>query len=93
MILLNNLTTGTSYTARVAAHTRAGYGPYSGAVPFFMDPNITSTAFASSSLESWFIALLAVFVLSLAVGIALLLYMRKRQNKEKDLGHFDGKHR
>lgn len=90
MILLNNLTTGASYTARVAAHTRAGLGPYSGAVPIFMDPNLTTAAFASNSIESWFIILLAVFVFSLAFGIALLLYMRKRQSKEKDLGHFDG---
>ncbi|XP_065216561.1 roundabout homolog 2 isoform X2 [Planococcus citri] len=90
MILLNNLTSGTSYTARVAAHTKAGYGPFSGAVPFFMDPNLTtSSAFTSSTLESWFIILLAVFVISLAIGIALLLYLRKKQNKEKDLGHFD----
>lgn len=37
-VLLNNLTTGGSYTARVVAYTRVGLGPYSVPVPLVMDP-------------------------------------------------------
>lgn len=91
MILLNNLTSGSSYTARVAALTRVGLGPYSGAAPIFMDPYVTSNVSASrSGLEYWLFAISALFVLALAVGIALLVYLKKRQRSEKTLGHFDG---
>lgn len=92
MILLNNLTIGSSYTARVAAMTRVGLGPYSGAVPIFMDPYVTSNVSASrSGLEYWFFAITALFVLTVVVGIVLLVYLKKRQRSEKTLGHFDGK--
>jgi hypothetical protein len=37
-VLLNNLTTGGSYTARVVAYTRVGLGPFSAAVALVMDP-------------------------------------------------------
>lgn len=91
MILLNNLTVGSSYTARVAAMTRVGLGPYSGAVPIFMDPYVTSNVSASrSGLEYWFFAISALFVLTVVVGIVLLVYLKKRQRSEKTLGHFDG---
>lgn len=92
MILLNNLTSGSSYTARVAALTRVGLGPYSGAVPIYMDPTITSNISSSiPNFEYWIFILLILFVLILIVAIIVLLYLKKRQHTKKNLSHFDGK--
>ncbi|XKL63096.1 hypothetical protein PGB90_005460 [Kerria lacca] len=90
MILLNNLTSGSSYTARVAALTRVGLGPYSGAVPIYMDPTITSNISSSiPNFEYWIFILLILFVLILIVAIIVLLYLKKRQHTKKNLSHFD----
>jgi hypothetical protein len=39
-VLLNNLTTGGSYTARVVAYTHVGLGPLSAPIPLVMDPSL-----------------------------------------------------
>lgn len=51
-VLLNNLTSGAVYTARVVAYTRAGLGPYSAPVTLVMDPHAPPHALPSDSKYS-----------------------------------------
>lgn len=53
-VLLNNLTSGAVYTARVVAYTRAGLGPYSAPVTLVMDPHAPPHALPSDSKYSVF---------------------------------------
>jgi hypothetical protein len=92
MILLN-LTVGGSFTARVQAYTRSGYGPYSAPVPIIMDPAYPSRAYSSTTNgEAWIIVLLAALVVMLACVIVTVVYLKRKQNAGKQLGHFNGKH-
>ena len=88
--LLNNLTTGAVYTARVVAYTRAGRGPYSPAVTLshsLMDPSSYSTAPPS---QMWFVLLLAITAVVLVITFAATVYLRSRQTLTKESGHFTG---
>lgn len=92
MILLN-LTVGGSFTARVQAYTRSGYGPYSAPVPIIMDPAYPARAYSSTTNgEAWIIVLLAALVVMLACVIVTVVYLKRKQNAGKQLGHFNGKH-
>lgn len=91
MILLN-LTVGGSFTARVQAYTRSGYGPYSAPVPIIMDPAYPARAYSSTTNgEAWIIVLLAALVVVLCV-IVTVVYLKRKQNAGKQLGHFNGKY-
>lgn len=86
-----NLTVGGSFTARVQAYTRSGYGPYSAPIPIIMDPAYPSRAYSNSNnSEAWIIILLAVLVVMLACVIVTVVYLKRRQNAGKQLGHFNG---
>lgn len=92
MILLN-LTVGGSFTARVQAYTGKGYGPYSAPVPIVMDPAYPARAYSSTTNgEAWIIVLLAALVVMLACVIVTVVYLKRKQNAGKQLGHFNGKH-
>lgn len=92
MILLN-LTVGGSFTARVQAYTRSGYGPYSAPVPIIMDPAYPARAYSSTTNgEAWIIVLLAALVVVLCVIVTVVVYLKRKQNAGKQLGHFNGKY-
>lgn len=89
--ILLNLTVGGSFTARVQAYTRSGYGPYSAPVPIVMDPAYPSRAYSSTTNgEAWIIVLLAALVVMLACVIVTVVYLKRKQNAGKQLGHFNG---
>lgn len=91
MILLN-LTVGGSFTARVQAYTQSGYGPYSPPVPIIMDPAYPARAYSSTTNgEAWIIVLLAALVVFACV-IITVVYLKRKQNAGKQLGHFNGKY-
>ncbi|XP_050537160.1 roundabout homolog 2 isoform X2 [Daktulosphaira vitifoliae] len=88
--ILLNLTVGGSFTARVQAYTRSGYGPYSAPVPIIMDPAYPSRAYSNNNNgEAWIIILLAVLVVMLACVIVTVIYLKRKQNAGKQLGHFN----
>ncbi|XP_023708253.1 protein sax-3 isoform X3 [Cryptotermes secundus] len=99
-VLLNNLTTGGSYTARVVAYTHVGLGPLSAPVPLVMDPSLLhqypprahpSEGGDGSSVvrETWFLLLIGGTVLTLVLGFVGMLYLRRRQALSKELGHLN----
>lgn len=92
MILLN-LTVGGSFTARVQAYTQSGYGPYSPPVPIIMDPAYPARAYSSTTNgEAWIIVLLAALVVIITCMIVTVVYLKRKQNAGKQLGHFNGKY-
>ncbi|GFG28560.1 hypothetical protein Cfor_11692, partial [Coptotermes formosanus] len=99
-VLLNNLTTGGSYTARVVAYTRVGVGPFSAPVALIMDPALLhqypprahpSEGEDGSSVvrETWFLLLIGGTVLTLVLAFVGMLYLRRRQTLSKELGHLN----
>ncbi|XP_050436214.1 roundabout homolog 2-like isoform X2 [Adelges cooleyi] len=85
-----NLTVGGSFTARVQAYTRSGYGPYSAPVPIIMDPAYPARAYSNAGAgEAWIIVLLAVLVVMLALVVITVVYLKRKQNAGKQLGHFN----
>lgn len=89
-ILLNNLTIGNSYTARVVAFTRSGPGPYSVAVPLVVDPGFSTKVYANrTNTETWFFVFLSMMVIAVVSGISAAVYFKRKRNNEKSLGHFD----
>ncbi|XP_069684562.1 roundabout homolog 2 isoform X2 [Periplaneta americana] len=99
-VLLNNLTTGGSYTARVVAYTRVGLGPFSAPAPLVMDPALlhqhpprahpSEGGDAGSVVrEPWFLLLVGGTVLAVVLGFVGTLYLRRRQALSKELGHLN----
>lgn len=92
-IWLNNLTAGGVYTARVAAMTAAGQGPFSSAVPLLTIPQAQSPRTLGPLVpivrQTWFVVLLAALVLFLLAGGGVLFYLRRRQTMAKQLGHLN----
>ncbi|XP_039283928.1 roundabout homolog 2 isoform X2 [Nilaparvata lugens] len=89
-VLLNNVTVGGVYTAQVAAFTRAGVGPYSGAVPLALErPRLHTQATAEATEQTWHILLLAFLLLFVFLAFCSTLYLRKRHALSKQLGHLD----
>ncbi|KAK6632671.1 hypothetical protein RUM43_013441 [Polyplax serrata] len=96
-VILNNLTTGSTYHARVVAFTKVGVGPYSQSHTLVMDPSFihsySSRAHPSEGTrvsvvqETWFLILMVLMVLAVILGFAGLVYLRRRQTLAKELGH------
>ncbi|EEB14086.1 predicted protein [Pediculus humanus corporis] len=96
-VILNNLTTGSTYHARVVAFTKIGAGPYSQSHTLIMDPNFIhsypSRAHPSEGSrvsivqETWFLILMILMVLTIILGFAGLFYLKRRQSLAKELGH------
>ncbi|XP_057341638.1 protein sax-3 isoform X1 [Microplitis mediator] len=95
-VIINSLTTGGLYTARVAGLTRAGIGPYSNPTILNMDPGQltqlpprTDPSHGGMSVvtETWFLVLMITMVFTVVAGLVGVLYMRRRQAMSKQLGH------
>lgn len=91
--MLSNLTTGGMYTARVAAMTSAGQGPFSSEVPLLTVPRAQSPRTLGPLVplvrQTWFVVLLAALALLLLAGVGGVLYLRRRQTLAKQLGHLN----
>lgn len=92
-IMLNNLTAGGMYTARVAAMTSAGQGPFSAPVPLLTVPRAQSPRTLGPLVplvrQTWFVVLLAALVLLVLSIISGLFYFKRRQTLVKQLGHLN----
>ncbi|XP_068086117.1 protein sax-3 [Anabrus simplex] len=98
-VLLNNLTTGGSYSARVVSFTRVGLGTYSAPVPLVMDPSLlhqyphrarpSEGSDHNVVHETWFLVLMGAMVLALVLGFIGMFYLRRRQALKKELGHLN----
>jgi hypothetical protein len=98
-VMLNNLTTGATYSARVVAYTRVGPGPYSKPVFLVMDPaHLISPPRAHNSMsgvdgyrdhnfihETWFMifVVLALLVILTFTIVGVVVFLRKRHNHTK----------
>ncbi|XP_075224149.1 roundabout homolog 2-like isoform X2 [Lycorma delicatula] len=87
-ILLNNLTLGSTYTAQVAALTRAGVGPYSEPTILPMDRHSAFTHH-STSTETWLALLLGATIVTVLLGFVATVYIKRRQAVTKELGHLN----
>lgn len=95
-VIINNLTTGGLYTARVAGVTHAGIGPYSNPVLLNMDPgqlvinpsytdqNHNNTLFL---FETWFHLLILIICFSIIATLFCIIYAKRRQEINKQIGH------
>ncbi|KAL1491476.1 hypothetical protein ABEB36_012070 [Hypothenemus hampei] len=92
-ILISNLTSGATYSAKVAATTSIGQGPYSTPVPLLTAPRAQSPRTLGPLVplvrQTWFVVLLAVVVVGLLIGVGGLLYVRGKRSISKELGHLD----
>lgn len=94
-LLLGNLTSGISYSVRVAATTRAGIGPFSPAAMLRLDPVSqivdshqqrpigTDMRNGDFITETWFMALLISMVTVMVLLFAAMLLVRRRQMMAK----------
>ncbi|XP_066603914.1 roundabout homolog 2-like isoform X2 [Prorops nasuta] len=97
-VIINSLTTGGLYTARVAALTRIGLGPFSSPTLLNMDPGQStqlpprtdpSHGGASVVRETWFLVLMITMVFTVLAALLGALYVRRRQAMSKQLGHLN----
>ncbi|KOX67210.1 Roundabout like protein 2 [Melipona quadrifasciata] len=97
-VIINSLTTGGLYTARVAGLTRVGLGPFSSPTVLNMDPGqLTqlpprtdpSQRNASVVSETWFLILMITVVLTVIAALLGAVYVRRRQAMSKQLGHLN----
>ncbi|XP_050485640.1 protein sax-3-like isoform X2 [Bombus huntii] len=97
-VIINSLTTGGLYTARVAGLTRVGLGPFSNPTVLNMDPGqLTqlpprtdpSQRNASVVSETWFLILVITVVLTIIAALLGAVYVRRRQAMSKQLGHLN----
>ncbi|XP_039313899.1 protein sax-3 isoform X2 [Solenopsis invicta] len=97
-VIINSLTTGGLYTARVAGQTRVGLGPFSSPTILNMDPGqLTqlpprtdpSHGGASVVRETWFLVLIITMIFTVIAALLAALYVRRRQAMSKQLGHLN----
>lgn len=94
-IQLNNLTSNGLYSARVAAMTTAGQGPFSSPIPLLTVPRSQSPRTLGPLVplvhQTWFIILLAFLVVILIgfIIVVALFYYKRRQSLAKQLGHLN----
>ncbi|XP_018300852.1 roundabout homolog 2 [Mycetomoellerius zeteki] len=97
-VIINSLTTGGLYTARVAGQTRIGLGPFSSPTLLNMDPGqLTqlpprtdpSHGGASVVRETWFLVLIITMIFTIIAVLLAALYVRRRQAMSKQLGHLN----
>lgn len=93
-IQLNNLTSNGIYTARVAAMTSAGQGPFSSPVPLLTSSRTQNPQTLGPMVpivyESWFVivmVILAITVMSSVIGIAF--WYKRKHSSAKQLGHLN----
>lgn len=98
-VIINSLTTGGLYTARVAGLTRVGLGPFSSPTVLNMDPgqltqlpprtDPSQRNNASVVSETWFLILMITVVLTVIAALLGAVYVRRRQAMSKQLGHLN----
>ncbi|KAL6257571.1 hypothetical protein P5V15_011146 [Pogonomyrmex californicus] len=97
-VIINSLTTGGLYTARVAGQTRIGLGPFSSPTLLNMDPGQltqlpprTDPSHGGVSVvrETWFLVLIITMIFTVIAVLLAALYMRRRQAMSKQLGHLN----
>ncbi|EZA60020.1 Roundabout-like protein [Ooceraea biroi] len=98
-VIINSLTTGGLYTARVAGLTRVGLGPFSSPTLLNMDPGqLTqlpprsmdpSHGAASVVRETWFLVMIITMIFAVIIALLTALYVRRRQAMSKQLGHLN----
>ncbi|XP_029661480.1 protein sax-3-like [Formica exsecta] len=97
-VIINSLTTGGLYTARVAGQTRVGLGPFSSPTLLNMDPGQltqlpprTDPSHGGVSVvrETWFLVLMITMIFVGIVVLLAVLYVRRRQAMSKQLGHLN----
>jgi len=98
-VIINSLTTGGLYTARVAGLTRIGLGPFSSPTLLNMDPGqLTqlpprtmdpSHGAVSVVRETWFLVMIITMIFAVIIALLAALYVRRRQAMSKQLGHLN----
>ena len=97
-VIINSLTSGGLYTARVAGMTRAGPGPFSNPTLLNMDPGQltqhpprSDPNHGNNSIvkETWFLVLMVMMVFSVIAALLGALYVKRRQAMSKQLGHLN----
>lgn len=98
-VIINSLTTGGLYTARVAGQTRVGLGPFSSPTLLNMDPTQLTHSLspprpdsrgdASIVRETWFLVLMITMTVTVIAALLAALYVRRRQAMSKQLGHLN----
>ena len=97
-VIINSLTTGGLYTARVAGLTRVGLGPFSAPTLLNMDPGQltqmpprTDPSHGGMSVvkETWFLILMITMVFTVVAALLGALYVRRKQAMSKQLGHLN----
>lgn len=97
-VIINSLSTGGLYTARVAGLTRAGIGPFSPPTLLNMDPGQlsqvpprTDPSHGGMSVvrETWFLILIITMVFTIIAALLGTLYVRRKQAMSKQLGHLN----
>ncbi|XP_044018248.1 roundabout homolog 1-like isoform X1 [Aphidius gifuensis] len=95
-VIINSLSAGGLYTARVAGFTRTGLGPFSSPtllnmdpsqlvqLPPRSDPNHDSISVVT---ETWFLILIIIMIFTVVGGLVGAIYLRRRQAMRKQLGH------
>lgn len=79
-VILNNLTTGSTYHARVVAFTKVGVGPYSQSHTLVMDPS-----FIHSYSSRWVLYLTVVCILVISSPTILTYHFWKGPTQVKEL--------
>ncbi|XP_044754748.1 roundabout homolog 2-like isoform X2 [Coccinella septempunctata] len=92
-VLISNLTNGKQYTARVAAVTSVGQGPFSNSVPLLTASRAQSPRTFGPLVplvrQPWFVILLAASALSFVCVSVGIYYFKRRQSLNKELGHLN----
>lgn len=95
-VIINSLMSGGLYTARVAALTRTGAGPFSAPTLLNMDPSQLNQFQSrpnpdhnsvSMVRETWFVVLIVTMVFTVLAALFGVVYIRRRQTLSKQLGH------
>ncbi|KAF5269923.1 hypothetical protein FQR65_LT05722 [Abscondita terminalis] len=92
-LLITNLTIGSPYSAKVAALTQVGLGPFSTPVSIVIT-EMNQNGRPLGSLvpfveQTWFVVLLAVLAILLLVVTGSFLYLKRRQTLNKQMSHLN----
>ncbi|XP_045463107.1 roundabout homolog 2 isoform X2 [Harmonia axyridis] len=92
-VLISNLTNGKQYTARVAAMTSVGQGPFSNSVPLLTASRAQSPRTFGPLVplvrQPWFVVSLAGFALAFVCVSVGVYFFKRRQSLNKELGHLN----
>lgn len=90
-IILSNLTSTGVFTARVAAYTRVGIGPYSTAVPLALPRIRPYSQPTEGPTHTWLVLLLAFAAVLLLLATVSTVYVKKKHSLTKHISHLNGK--